>query len=626
MYKLLGVIFMLSLFFSPSQTIGSEANRNRDQIESKYKWNLTDLYKTNNIWRTEKDNFEKSLNKFKIFQGILNNSADELYACLTLLMEKDKELSRLYSYASMLSDQNTKESTPLGMKQEMDQLATKFSSAISFIDPEVLAITKDRMKEFYKTKPELKLFTQFLDDIQRKREHTLDSVGEKIIANAGIMAGSPDDIFSIFSNADLPYPTVKLSSGDDAYLDAAGYALNRASSIRDDRKKVFETFFGTLKKFERTFGTQLYSQVKKDMFYKNVRKYDSCLERALDANNIPVSVYTTLIDNAHKNFPTLYRYLKLRKRMLGLDELHYYDMYPSLVKKVDMDYDAEEAENVIKKALSVLGDNYVNTLDIAFDNRWIDMYPTPGKRSGAYSNGSAYDIHPYILMNFNGKYDDVSTLAHELGHTMHSYYSNKNQPYVNADYPIFLAEVASTSNEILLANYVLNQITNKDKKLSLLGSQLESFRTTLFRQIMFAEFELKMHEMAENGKSLTGDALTKLYLGLLKTYYGADKGITKIEDLYGVEWAYIPHFYYNFYVFQYATSYCASNAIAEKILEDKTMKDKFIKKFLSAGSSEYAIPILKGVGVDMSTSEPFDLAMKKMNLIMDEMEKILDKK
>jgi oligoendopeptidase F len=312
--------------------------------------------------------------------------------------------------------------------------------------------------------------------------------------------------------------------------------------------------------------------------------------------------------------------------MLGLDDLHYYDLYPSLVKKVDIQYNVEEAETLIKKALGVLGDNYVGTLDKAFNNRWIDMYPTAGKRSGAYSNGSAYDIHPYILMNFNGKYDDVSTLAHELGHTMHSYYSNTHQPFVTADYPIFLAEVASTTNEILLADYVLNSLEDKQKKLSILGSQLESFRTTLFRQTMFAEFELKMHEMAENGESLTGDNLSKLYLGLLKTYYGADKGITKIEDLYGIEWAYIPHFYYNFYVFQYATSYCASTAIAEKILQDKTMKDKFIKKFLSAGSSEYAIPILKGVGVDMTTSEPFDLAMKKMNSIMDEMEKIIDNK
>ncbi len=626
MYKLIGVSIMLSLFFIISQTVGSEANRNRDQIESKYKWNLEDLYKTNDIWRSEKGKMEKSLDKFKKFQGTLNKSADELYDCLSLLMDKDKELSRLYSYASMLSDQNTKESIPLGMKQEMDQLATKFSSATSFIDPEILTITKIQMKEFYKAKPELKIFTQFLDDIQRRREHTLDPVGEKIIANAGIMAGSPDDIYSIFSNADLPYPTLKLSDGKDAYLDAAGYSLNRASSIRDDRRKVFETFFGTLKKFERTFGTQLYAQVKKDMFYKNVRKYSSCLGRALDANNIPISVYTTLIDNAHKNLPTLYRYLKLRKRMLGLDELHYYDMYPSLVKKVNMDYNVKAAEDVIKKALSVLGDDYVQTLNIAFDNRWIDMYPTPGKRSGAYSNGSAYDIHPYILMNFNGKYDDVSTLAHELGHTMHSFYSNKNQPYVNADYPIFLAEVASITNEILLADYVLDHIKNQDKKLSLLGSQLESYRTTLFRQTMFAEFELKMHEIAENGKSLTGDALTKLYLGLLKTYYGADEGITKIEDLYGIEWAYIPHFYYNFYVFQYATSYCASSAVAEKILQDKGMKNKFIKKFLSAGNSNYAIPILKGVGVDMTTSEPFDLAIKKMNIIMDKMEIILDNK
>ena len=631
MYKLLGVLFMLTFFLNGCQkdagkASSEESGLTRDKVETKYKWNLEDLYKTKADWDAEKDKFEKSLNEFKVYQGKLSSSAAKLNACLDLLMDKSKTLMRLYSYASMLSDQNTKESGPLAMKQEMGQIATKFSSATAFIEPEILKISENRMKSFYRSKPSLKVYAQYLDDIQRRRAHTLDPSGEKIIADAGIMAGSPDDIYSIFSNADLPYPTVKLSSGEDVYLNASGYALNRASSNREDRKKVFETFFGTLKKFERTFGTQLYAEVKKDMFYKNVRKYDSCVQSALDANNIPVEVYTALIDNAHKNLPTLYRYLKLRKRMLGLDELHYYDMYPSLVKKVEMDYDVKGAEELIKKALAVLGDNYVGTLDKAFNNRWIDMYPTLGKRSGAYSNGSAYDVHPYILMNFNGKYDDVSTLAHELGHTMHSYYSNTNQPYVNSDYPIFLAEVASTTNEVLLANYVLSNLKDKEKKLSILGSQLESFRTTLFRQTMFAEFELKMHQMAESGESLTGDNLTKLYLSLLKKYYGVDEGITKIEDLYGIEWAYIPHFYYNFYVFQYATSYCASTALAEKILEDKTLKDKFIKNFLSAGRSEYAVPILKGVGVDMTTSEPFDLAMKKMNSIMDEMEKLLNAK
>ena len=631
MYKLLGVLFMLSLFLISCQKDEGKAKSEsggltRDKVETKYKWKLEDLYKTKADWQAEKDKFEKSLSEFKAYQGKLNTSAAKLNACLDLLMDKSKTLSRLYSYASMLSDQNTKESGPLAMKQEMDQIATKFSSQTAFIEPEILKISASRLKSFYRTKPSLKVYRQYLDDIQRRRAHTLDPAGEKIIADAGIMAGSPDDIYSIFSNADLPYPTIKLSDGKEVYLSASGYALNRARANRDDRKKVFESFFGALKKFERTFGTQLYAEVKKDMFYKNVRKYDSCVQSALDANNIPVEVYTALIDNAHKNLPTLYRYLKLRKRMLGLDELHYYDMYPPLVKKVDLNYDVNDAEELIKKALAVLGSDYVSTLDKAFNNRWIDMYPTLGKRSGAYSNGSAYDVHPYILMNFNGKYDDVSTLAHELGHTMHSYYSNKNQPYVNADYPIFLAEVASTTNEVLLADYVLKTLKDKEKKLSILGSQLESFRTTLFRQTMFAEFELKMHDMAENGQSLTGDNLTKLYLSLLKKYYGADEGVTKIEDLYGIEWAYIPHFYYNFYVFQYATSYCASTAIAEKIVQDKTMKDKFIKKFLSAGRSDYAIPILKGVGVDMTTSEPFDLAMKKMNSIMDEMEKLLNEK
>jgi oligoendopeptidase F len=310
--------------------------------------------------------------------------------------------------------------------------------------------------------------------------------------------------------------------------------------------------------------------------------------------------------------------------MMGIDELHYYDLYAPLVSDVDLEYSYEDGYDLIKEALVVLGDEYVNTLQEAFDNRWIDVYPNTGKRSGAYSNGSAYDVHPYILLNFNGKYDDVSTTAHELGHTMHSYFSNKHQPFVNANYPIFLAEVASTANEALLMDHVLKQIDDPQVRLSILGNYLENARATLFRQTQFAEFELKIHELAEKGESLTGERFSEIYLEILKKYYGHDKGVMVIDDIYSIEWAYIPHFYYNFYVFQYSTSFTASTMLAEQMLSGgEEMIEKYID-FLSSGSSEYAIPTLKKVGINMETDEPFEVTMAKMNKVMDDIERILD--
>ena len=626
MRTIIGVLAMLLLYASQPVLAGN-ADKTRDQIPDKYKWDLTDLYKSPDEWRAKKAELEKQLPQFEQFKGKLGQSAEMLLKCLQFSSNVWKEYMRLSSYASKLSDQDIRQPGPLAMTQEIGQLGTKLSSASAFIDPEILAIDKSTIAKFMKEQPALKEYAHYIDDIQRKKAHTLSPAEEKIIADAGIMSDTPYDVYSVFKNADMPRPEITLPDGKKVRLDDAAYTLYRADSDRNMRIKVFENFWKGYKKYERTFGTELYGQIKKDMFYKNVRKYNSCLESALDASNVPTKVYMNLIESVHKNLPVLHRYLQLRKRMLGVDELHYYDMYPSLVKKVDMAYSVEEAEDLIKKALSPLGPKYVSVLDEAFNNRWIDMFPTTGKRSGAYSSGGAYDVHPYILMNFNGKYDDVSTLAHELGHTMHSYFSNKNQTFVNSHYPIFLAEVASITNETLLIDYMLKTTKDPQKRLSLLGSQLETFRTTLFRQTQFAEFELKIHELAEKGEALTGEKLSKIYLDILKKYYGADEGVTKIEDLYAIEWAYIPHFYYNFYVFQYATSLCAANAVAEKILtEGPSMRDRYISNFLSAGGSDYPIPILKSVGVDMTTSVPFDMAMEKMNKIIDEIEKILNEK
>jgi len=367
----------------------------------------------------------------------------------------------------------------------------------------------------------------------------------------------------------------------------------------------------------------LYGNVKKDIFYAGARNYNSSLERALDANNIPVEVYHSLIENVNNNLETFHRYLNIKKRMLGVDTLKYSDLYAPTVKGVNMQYTFNEAREIVLDAVKPLGEEYVMVVNRAFDERWIDVYPSTGKSSGAYSSGNAYDVHPYILLNYNEQYEDVSTLAHEIGHTMHSYFSNKYQPYPTADYSIFVAEVASTFNEALLMNKMLSDIEDDDNRLSLLMSYLDGFKSTLIRQTQFAEFELKIHETVEKGTPLTGDLLTGIYSEILKKYYGHDQGVCYIDDLVTMEWAFIPHFYLNFYVYQYATSYTASLALAEKVLNNEEGAKERYLKFLSAGNSEYPIDVLRTAGVDMTTPEPFDQTMDAINKIMDEIEKIL---
>jgi len=617
------VIVLLTTGFFMNDISAAPKDNSRAEVDEKYKWNLSDLYETKSDWENAKNAISGKFDKINEYKGKLGDSAQSLFEALEYFHTIEEEFLLLYIYASMLSDQDKRESGPQAMEGQMQQIETELYKVSAYFDPEILAIPEEKIAQFFKDEPKLDKYHQFIDDIQRRKAHTLSASEEKLIAEAGNLSSTPQDIFGIFTNAEMPRATVTLSTGEEVRLDAAGYAGNRASSVREDRIKVFESFFGALNDFRRTLGAQLYSEVRKNIFYKNARNYDSCLERALDNNNIPTSVYYKLIENTNKNLPTLHRYLKLRKRMLGIDELHYYDMYPSLVKSVDLKYTYDEATEIVKKSLAALGEEYVSTLDKAFNERWIDVYPNTGKRSGAYSNDAGYAIHPYILLNYNGKYNDMSTLTHELGHTMHSYFSNTRQPYVNSRYPIFLAEVASTSNEALLMDHELKKLSDPEQRLSLLGNYLESFRTTMFRQTQFAEFELKIHEAAEKGEALTGDKFTEIYMEILRRYYGHDEGVTVIDDLYAIEWAYIPHFYYNFYVFQYSTSFMAAQALAEKMRQGgPEMIDKYLE-FLSSGSSEYAIPTMKKVGIDMTSDEPFNLAIAKMNKVMDEIEKLL---
>jgi oligoendopeptidase F len=587
---------------------------------------LEDLYAGDETWHKTKKQLAAEFDDILKYKGGLADSASVMLRCLNLDSRISKQLSRLRCYAAMKSDLDTRNSKYLAMRQEIQEVTAQYNTKASFIEPEIARIPKSRIDASIEKEPRLEIYRMYLYDIQRRKAHKLSEAEEKILARASLVADGPSSIYFVFSNAELPFPEITLSDGKTAKLNQAGYARYRALPNRNDRKAVFNAFWGAFQKFKGTMGAQLYAHVKSHIFYTRTRNYESSLHRALDENNIPTDVYSALIDNVNKNLESFHRYLSLKKRMLGVDTLRYYDVYASAVKDIDLQYSFEEARRLVLDALEPLGRDYVNRVQQAFENRWIDVYPTPGKRMGAYSNGSAYDVHPYILLNYNGQYEDVSTLAHELGHTMHSWYSNKDQPYPTADYATFVAEVASTLNEALLINKMLRDIEDRSTRLSLMMNYLEGLRQTLFRQTQFAEFELRIHQKAERGEPLTGDNLSELYGDILKKYYGHDKGICHIDDLYTIEWAYIPHFYYNFYVYQYATSFCASTALAEKVLSEEAGAVQRYIEFLSSGGSDYPINLLKETGVDMTTSAPFDKTMAVMNRTIDEIEKFLDEK
>jgi len=601
-------------------------SRDRSQTPDKYKWNLTDLYSSDAAWRAAKDKLAADAQKLRPHHGQLGKSAATLADALDLQASLAKELGRLYTYASLLADQDTRDSAHEAMRQEMNQLAAAVSGESSFIEPELLKTGQATVTTFVASEPRLKVYNFYLSDVFRRTAHTLSDAEEKLLADAGPLAGNPSSLYNILSNADFPFPTVTLSTGKSVKLDQAAFGELRALPNRADRQKVMSAFFTALGSFSRTFGTSLSGEVLKVQFFAKARKYPSDLAAQLDGPNIPTSVYTRLIDGVNKNLPAFHRYLQLRKRMLKLDQLHYYDLYAPLVASVDLKYTPGEAQKLVLAAVTPLGDDYQATVGRAFDSRWIDLFPNEGKASGAYSDGGAYDVHPYMLLNYNGQYADVSTLAHELGHTMQSYLSNKTQPFPLAGYPTFVAEVASTFNEALLIDYMLGQIKDDDTRLSLLGNYLENIKGTVFRQTQFAEFEWRMHEKAEKGEAITGDALAKLYLDITKKYYGHDQGVTVVDDYVAHEWSYIPHFYRDFYVFQYATSFTASSALAEKVKAGDPDAKKRYLAFLSAGGSKYPVDLLKDAGVDMTTDEPLDLTVRKMNRIMDEMEGLLAKR
>lgn len=618
----------LSILGQALMLIGAEAQvRERSAIPEQYTWNLADLYPNDEAWETARVRLDREVTAIGQFRGQLAAGPAPLLACLEQRAGWFREFQKLASYAGNKSNEDTRVPTYQAMLQQVGQLATKAGTEGSFIEPEIVAMEESVLLRFLDQEPGLQPYRFYLLNVLRRKAHTLSDKEERIVAEAGRMADAPSSIYNVLSDAELPYPEVTLKDGRTVTLNKSAFGRYRAEPDREDRERVFAAFFDTFKRFESTFGAQLFAKVNTDLFYAKSRGYATALEMALDPNNIPVDVYRSLIENVNRNLDKFHRYLGIKQRMMGVDRLKYTDMYAETVAGVNLEYGVEQAKEVVLAAFQPMGDRYVEAVRKSFDNRWIDFYPTPGKRSGAYSNDGGYDVHPYVLLNHNGLFDDVSTLAHELGHAMHTYFSNRNQPFPMADYPIFVAEVASTFNEALLREEVLAQISDPEVRLSLLMKYLDNLKGTLFRQTQFAEFELRIHERVEQGESLTGADLTRIYREITRRYYGHDQGICEVQDFIDYEWAYILHFFnYSYYVYQYATSFTASTALAELVIQGQPGAVDRMLRFLSAGGSDYPIALLREAGVDMTSPAPFDQTMQAMVRTMDEIEKILDRR
>jgi oligoendopeptidase F len=587
-------------------------------------WDLTMLYQDDATWRAAKDHLAAEIPKIKAYEGRLGSSAATLREAMDFIYSLRKDYDRIAVYTSLKRDVNTRDSAALELNQEADLLGTDFSRATSFLDPELLTVGETKLRAFLDADPGLAPYRFPILEVLRAAPHTLGAEAEGVLSATGLITDNPTSFYNILANADIPWPTIKLSDGTEARLDQAGYTKWRAAPNRADRQAVFEAFWPKFREYERTLGVSLYSQVKTDWFNATVRKYPSSLAAALAGDNIPEAVYRTLLAETNANLPTLHRYFKLRGRLLGVPDLHYWDIYPPIVK-LTKDFPLATGRQLVLAAVQPLGADYVAQMTASLNGRYTDVFPQPGKTAGAYMNGSAYDVHPFVLMNYVDDYESVSTVAHEWGHGLHSLLASHAQPYPTAQYATFIAEIASTLNEALLLDRMLKVADNDGEKLYYLGSALENLRATFFRQTMFAEFELAIHEQVEKGGSLSGQQLSKIYGDLLRRYHGDAQGVLKIDDLVTIEWAYIPHFYRDFYVYQYATSIAASSAFAERILKGEPGVVDTYLGVLKAGGSDHPYDLVKRAGVDLATPAPYRALATRMNSIMDQIEAILAK-
>lgn len=591
----------------------------RSEIPEQYKWRLEDIYSSNDLWEEDCKKVGEMAEKLAPYRGTMGESAGKLLECLDLSTGMTRLFEKVYVYAHMRSHEDSTNSYYQGLADRADSLGVKVNSANSFIVPGILAISDEKLSGFLKESEGLRFYDRYLDEIRRMKPHVLSADEEQILAMAGEMAKAPGTIFGMLNNADIKFPYIKDEQGNEIELTKGRYIQLMESSDRRVRKDAFDALYSTYSKQKNTLAALLNANVKANIFSARVRKYGSAREESLFADNVPVEVYDNLIKAMHDNMNLMHRYVKLRKRLMGLDELHMYDLYVPMIKDVKMEITFEEAKKTVKEGLQVLGETYGKDLEKGLNSGWIDVYENEGKRSGAYSWG-CYDSHPYVLLNHTDTLNNMFTLAHEMGHALHSYYSDANQPYIYAQYKIFVAEVASTLNEALLMDYLLKNMKDKAKKMYLLNYYMEQFRTTVYRQTMFAEFEKIIHEKAEAGEALTAELLCSIYRNLNIQYYGPD---IVADDYIDMEWARIPHFYTSFYVYKYATGFSAAVSISQQILgEGLPAVDRYLK-FLKSGGSDYPIELLKMANVDMSTPEPVNNALKVFGSLLDQMEELL---
>ncbi len=591
----------------------------RKNVNDDFKWDLNDIYKSTAEWEEDFKKVETEMEKIKNLQGDLVLSSEKLYSGLNQVMELEKVATRVFVYAHLSSDQDTRNQENQALLIKAQDLSNRIGSITSFMVPEILQLSCDDINKYYEKTPELEKYRHFLDNIFRMKEHYLTPREEQLLAQAGNLSESPENIFSMLNNADLTFPVIKDEDGKEVRITHGRYTSFLKSADRRVRKDAFKGLYSKYTEFNNTFASTLNAEIKSHIYYRKARNYNSSLEAALDDDRVPVQVYENLIKTVRDNLEPMYKYISLRKKILDLDELHMYDIYNPLLPDMDIKIDYNEAVEIVLKALQPLGEEYLEIMKNGLQSRWIDIYENKGKRSGAYSSG-CYGVHPYVLLNYNDEFSDLFTLAHEMGHALHSYLSNQNQPFIYARYKIFLAEVASTMNETLLINYLLDNAEEEEKKKYLINYYLDQFRGTVYRQTMFAEFEKIIHEKVEAGQPLTAGLLNQIYSRLNSDYYGGD---IVVDDEIGVEWSRVPHFYYNFYVYKYVTGYSAATALAGHILENgQPAVDKYLK-FLKSGDSDYPLNILQKAGVDMSQSDPVEKAIGHFSSYLKKLEEII---
>ncbi len=591
----------------------------RSEVKEENTWKLSDMYETNEAWEADLKKIDELASELGQMEGTVTASAKNLLKVCDTMAKMDQKIELAYNYAERLSDQDTKDTTHQAMVQKIMMLYAGISSRLAFIDPEILETKEEVLEGYYKEENQLEFYRKWVEEIQRLKPHRLTADQEKLLALASEVCQNPEQTFSMFNNADIQFPEILDENGEKVRISHGRFVRLLESADRRVRKDTFEQYYKTYAQFINTVASIYSGQVKQQIFRARARKYNSTLEAAVDANNVSPKVYENLVKTVNANMDKMHRYVSLRKKCLGVDELHMYDIYTPMIPDAAKKISFEEAKETVLKALAPLGEDYVNKVKEGFENRWIDVYENEGKRSGAYSAG-AYGTHPFVLLNYNESLDDMFTLAHEMGHAMHSYYSNEAQPYIYSQYKIFVAEVASTCNEVLLMEYLLKNTTDKKERAYLLNHYLDSFKGTVYRQTQFAEYEMLTNKMAEDGESLTAETLNQAYLKLNKKYYGPDM---VSDDEIALEWARIPHFYYNFYVYQYATGFSSAVAIAHNILKNGAPAVEQYKKFLSGGCSMAPVELLKIAGVNLEEPTAIQDALNVFGDILSEMEALV---